>query len=59
MEDGPAADADCRISADPSAFLLVNYRRRAPWRYVSTGRIVAWGRRPWLGLGLAGRFHRP
>jgi uncharacterized protein (TIGR03083 family) len=59
VRDGPAADADCRISADPVAFLLVNYRRRSPWRFVPTGGLLAWGRRPWLGLSLAGRFHRP
>jgi uncharacterized protein (TIGR03083 family) len=57
--DGPTARADCRISADPAAFLLVQYRRRSPWRYVPTGGLLAWGRRPWLGLQLAGRFHRP
>ena len=59
VRDEPAADADCRISADPVAFLLVNYRRRTPWRFVPTGGLFAWGRRPWLGLSLAGRFHRP
>ena len=58
-QDGPSAEADCRISADPAAFLLVNYRRRSPWRFVPTGGLVAWGRKPWLGLSLAGRFHRP
>jgi SCP-2 sterol transfer family len=57
--DGRADRADCRISADPAAFLPVLYRRRSPWRYVPTGGLVAWGRRPWLGLRLAGRFHRP
>ena len=57
--DGRTARADCRISADPAAFLPVLYRRRSPWRYVPTGGLVAWGRRPWLGLRLAGRFHRP
>jgi uncharacterized protein (TIGR03083 family) len=59
VEDGPTVTADCRISADPVAFLLVNYRRRSPWRFVPTAGLFAWGRKPWLGLGLAGRFHRP
>lgn len=57
--DGATAHADCRISANPAAFLPVLYRRRSPWRYVPTGGLVAWGRRPWLGPGLAGRFQRP
>jgi hypothetical protein len=57
--DGRTDRADCRISADPAAFLPVLYRRGSPWRYVPTGGLLAWGRRPWLGLRLAGRFHRP
>lgn len=57
--DGPAARADCRISANAAAFLPVLYRRRSPWRSVPTGGLIAWGRRPWLGPSLAGRFHRP
>jgi uncharacterized protein (TIGR03083 family) len=57
--DGAAARADCRVSANPAAFLPVLYRRRSPWRYVPTGGLIAWGRRPWLGLGLARRFQRP
>ena len=57
--DGPSPRADCRISANPAAFLPVLYRRRSPWRYVPTGGLIAWGRRPWLGLRLAGRFQRP
>jgi uncharacterized protein (TIGR03083 family) len=59
VRDGSAARADCRISANPAAFLPVLYRRRSPWRYVPTGGLVAWGRRPWLGPRLAGRFQRP
>ena len=46
VEPGPAAAADCRISADPVAFLLVAYGRQAQWRPVLLGRMTAWGRRP-------------
>ena len=39
---------DCRISADPGAFLLVMFGRRGVWSTVARGRMLAWGRRPWL-----------
>jgi uncharacterized protein (TIGR03083 family) len=44
-----AAPVDCWISADPVAFLLVGYRRVTQWSQISRGRIVAGGRKPWLG----------
>ena len=50
---------DVRISGDPAALLLVLYRRQSPWRHIARGRLVAWGRRPWLALSFAGRFHEP
>jgi hypothetical protein len=56
----PAAFApDAVISADPAAFLLVVYKRASQWPAILTGRLAAWGRRPWLALGFASRFHRP
>lgn len=50
---------DCHLSGDPEALLLVMYGRRSPWRAALTGQVLAWGRRPWLGLSLADRFHNP
>lgn len=50
---------DVVISADPVTFLLVMYKRISQWPGIGTGRLVAWGRRPWLALGLCGRFHQP
>jgi uncharacterized protein (TIGR03083 family) len=55
----PGARFDCHVSAEPGALLGVMYRRCSPWRPALTGRVTAWGRRPWLGLGLAERFHPP
>jgi uncharacterized protein (TIGR03083 family) len=55
----PGGRFDCHISAEPSALLGVMYRRRTPGRVALTGRVTAWGRRPWLGLALAERFHPP
>jgi uncharacterized protein (TIGR03083 family) len=43
---------DCHISAEPVALLLVSYGRRTQWVPVLTGKLVAWGRKPWLGLRL-------
>ena len=50
---------DVRISGDPAALLLVLYRRQSPWPHIARGRLVAWGRRPWLAPSFAGRFHKP
>jgi hypothetical protein len=41
---------DCHISADPAAFLLVGYNRVPQLRQALTGKLFAWGRKPWVGL---------
>jgi len=51
--------ADCYLSADPWAFLLVLYGRTGPLAPALAGGILAWGRRPWLALTLPGRFRKP
>lgn len=48
---------DVRITADPATALLLVYGRMRPWRAALTGKVYAWGRRPWLGLSFAERFH--
>jgi uncharacterized protein (TIGR03083 family) len=50
----PGGPADCRISADASAFLLMGYGRGSQLVPLLTGKVVAWGRKPWL----AGAFTR-
>lgn len=56
IEDGTAAvgppggKVDCWISADPVAFLLVTYGRTGQWGPTMRGKIIAGGRKPWLGL---------
>jgi uncharacterized protein (TIGR03083 family) len=50
---------DVRISADPAALLLVFYRRQSQWPHIARGRMLAWGRRPWLAFTLVSRFHKP
>ena len=50
---------DCRISADPSAYLLVGYGRISQVKPILTGKIVAYGRKPWLGMRLATLLANP
>jgi hypothetical protein len=40
---------DCHISADPVAFLMVVWNRESQWSAIARGRLMAWGRKPWLG----------
>lgn len=46
----PGGPADCRISADPAAFLLMGYGRGSQIASVLSGKVIAWGTRPWLAL---------
>jgi uncharacterized protein (TIGR03083 family) len=50
---------DVVLSADPVACLLVFYSRRSQWPEILRGRMLAWGRRPWLALSFVKRFHQP
>ncbi|MDQ3825397.1 MAG: SCP2 sterol-binding domain-containing protein [Actinomycetota bacterium] len=48
--EGPSQrPVDCHISADPVAFLLVAWARQSQWTAIATGKLLAWGRKPWLG----------
>ncbi len=59
LEVPPESPVDCHLSADPVAYLLVAYGRQGQWRAILTGKLVAWGRKPWLGMRFAALFHRP
>ncbi|MGI8407888.1 MAG: maleylpyruvate isomerase family mycothiol-dependent enzyme, partial [Actinomycetota bacterium] len=50
---------DCRISADPVAYLLVGFNRTSQWSAIAKGQLVAWGRKPWLSLTFAKLFDSP
>jgi uncharacterized protein (TIGR03083 family) len=50
VEPPSSKPVDCRISADPVAFLLVGYGRVSQWPQIAQGKVVAWGRKPWLGI---------
>lgn len=52
----PPGPIDCTISADPSSYLLVGYGRIGRFGPIATGKIAAWGRKPWLGLRFGNLF---
>lgn len=50
---------DCVISADPVTYLLIVYGRTTLGQALLRGRILAWGRRPWLALRFKSLFFNP
>ncbi|MDQ4012029.1 MAG: SCP2 sterol-binding domain-containing protein [Actinomycetota bacterium] len=50
---------DCHISADPVAFLMVIWARQSQWSAISKGKLMAWGRKPWLGPQLRALMRNP
>jgi hypothetical protein len=40
---------DCHLSVDPVAFLLVVWNRQSQWPAIARGKLIPWGRKPWLG----------
>lgn len=48
--------ADCRINADPVAWILGNYGRISPVTAALTGKVIAYGRRPWIAPRLGDQF---
>jgi uncharacterized protein (TIGR03083 family) len=59
IEEPAAGVVDCRISADPVAFMLVSYGRAGPVAPALTGKMVAWGRKPWLGFKIPSLLKSP
>lgn len=57
IRTSPSRSVDCRISADPVTYLMVGYGRTGQWGPVLTGKILAFGKKPWLGMRLATLFH--
>jgi hypothetical protein len=60
MMVGPRRNSvDCHVSADPVELLLVAYGRKTQWVPILTGKMVAWGHRPWLGPRLVSYLVTP
>jgi uncharacterized protein (TIGR03083 family) len=57
--DTPPRPVDCRISVDPVAYLLVGYGRIGQWGQTLQGKVLVWGRKPWLGLKLGKLIANP
>jgi uncharacterized protein (TIGR03083 family) len=54
--DGPV---DCHLSVDPVAFMLVAWGRLGQWPAIGRGQLLAWGKKPWLGLKLRTMLRNP
>lgn len=50
---------DCHVSTMPVDYVLIAYGRKSQFAAALTGRVFAWGRRPWLSLRFPSMFHRP
>jgi uncharacterized protein (TIGR03083 family) len=57
--DATPKPVDCHVSAEPVDYMLVGFGRRSQWPAIAKGRIVAWGRKPWLSLKFAKLFYSP
>lgn len=59
VEGSARGRVDCHLSVDPSAFLLVAWARESQWPAIAKGRLLAWGRKPWLGIELRSWLRNP
>ncbi len=59
VEGSPQGPVDCHLSVDPEAFLLVAWGRISQWSAMPKGQLLAWGRKPWLGLQLRSWLRNP
>ncbi|GGP42933.1 maleylpyruvate isomerase N-terminal domain-containing protein [Streptomyces abikoensis] len=57
--DAPPRAYDCRITTDPTTFLLIAFRRVPLWKAIVRGAMRPGGRRPWLAPRLNGFFVSP
>ncbi len=55
----PTGRVDCHLSVDPEAFLLVAWGRLRQGGPIAKGQLLAWGRKPWLGLKLRSMVRNP
>ncbi|MGW7043192.1 maleylpyruvate isomerase family mycothiol-dependent enzyme [Streptomyces avermitilis] len=55
----PPARPDCTILIEPVTFLLMALGRRGQGSAIARGRILAWGRRPWLAPRFPALFTAP
>ena len=47
---------ECRLTVDPATYLLLSFNRIKPTIPTLQGKIVPWGRKPWLAVKMASLF---
>jgi hypothetical protein len=57
--DTAPGPVDCHLSVDPVAFLLVSLGRSGQWPQILKGKLLAYGRKPWMGLKLSSLVRTP
>ncbi|MEX2587483.1 MAG: maleylpyruvate isomerase N-terminal domain-containing protein [Actinomycetota bacterium] len=55
----PTRRVDCHVLADPVAFLSVVMGQKSQYAAIAQGKLLTWGRKPWLALRLVGFFNVP
>jgi len=59
VSDDAPGPVDCHLSVDPAAFLAVAWARTTQWPPILKGKLLAYGRKPWLGLTLRSLIRNP
>ncbi|MFB7618809.1 maleylpyruvate isomerase family mycothiol-dependent enzyme [Kitasatospora sp. NPDC056181] len=59
VSPGLADRLDCTILTEPVTFLLLALGRCNPTAVLARGKVLAWGRKPWLALGFPLLFKAP
>ena len=59
VEASPQGPVDCHLSVDPATFLLVAWGRTSQWPGIAKGQLLAWGRKPWLGMQMRSWLRNP
>ena len=59
IEEPSSRRVDCHLSVDPAAFLLLTWDRIGQWGAIGRGQLMAWGRKPWMGLRLRSLIRNP
>ena len=59
VEGSPQGPVDCYLSVDPATFLLVAWGRISQGPAIARGQLLAWGRKPWLGMQMRSWLRNP
>jgi len=59
VEAAGSGPVDCHLSADPVALVLVGYGRTSQWGPIAHGKLLTWGRKPWLAFRFTNLFFNP